>query len=189
MSDDRVILLGEAPSKSGDWAWMCPLSGDIGVRLTTWAGIKPLPPSPGLSRYGRHYYALLDHFDCRNLIERYPGAQGRGAAFPMGLARPAAVAMLPKIAGRRVIMLGSRVPSAFGCSVRLFEWVRTSVSVGAADAGYPSEMRGQRYAWEYAVIPHPSRLNHSYNDPAMVERAKAVLRAAWSDEQGREGEQ
>lgn len=180
------LLLGEAPSKSGDRYWMCPLSGDVGVRLCTWAGIEPLPPQRGLSRYGQHYYALVDHFECRNLLRRYPGPQGRGAAFPMELAYPAVGRTLPDLDGRVVVMLGVRLPRAFlAPPAPMFEWRTHSITVDPDEQGAPEGSRGRTFTWRYAVIPHPSGLNRAYNDPDNIAKAQRVLREALSDDEAR----
>jgi hypothetical protein len=70
----KPLLIGEAPSKSGDRYWMFPLSGAVAQTLCEMAGISP---QPGGSRYGRWTWALYDHFECENLIERWPGRLGQ----------------------------------------------------------------------------------------------------------------
>lgn len=141
---------------------MCPLSGAVGERLARWSGLEP---EPGGTRYGQWYWPLVEAFECRNLIERYPGPQGRGAAFPLDLAREAARELIPDMDGRRVVLLGSRLPRALYLEESPFEWRDVDVT----ESGF--HMR-------YAVIPHPSGLNRVYNDPVNVERASATLREA-----------
>lgn len=176
-SDQRPLILGEAPSKSGDKYYLCPLSGAVGERLARWAGLEP---QPGGTRYGQWYWPLVAAFECRNLLERYPGPQGRGAALPMGPAREAAAELLPELDGRRVVVLGTRLPAALGLRwpAPMFEWHHfpwlspsqallreQGLAVGVGDVEF-----------EYAVIPHPSGLNRAYNDPLVERAASAVLR-------------
>lgn len=65
------LLLGEAPSKQGDRYHAFPLSGRPARVLCEAAGI---PPQPEGSTYGKWTWSLYEHFDCRNLIERYADA-------------------------------------------------------------------------------------------------------------------
>jgi len=160
------LLLGEAPSKSGDRYWMFPLSGAVAETLCR---VAEIPPQPGGTRYGQWTWALYDHFECENLIERWPGRQGRGSAFPIEVARPLAVALLSRIEGRVVVVLGSRLASLFTLATK--SWHEKAVVVD--DHGVVHHAR-----CEIAAIPHPSGLNRVLNDPAERERSGAVLREA-----------
>lgn len=86
----RPILLGEAPSKGGDRYHHFPLSGRPARVLCELAGI---PPQAEGSTYGRWTWALYDHFECRNLHERYADATPWSAP----RARDAARARLDKL--------------------------------------------------------------------------------------------
>lgn len=152
----RPLILGEAPSKSGDAFWRFPLSGVVGQRLCEWAGLEP---EAGGTRYGRYYWPLREAFELRNLLERYPGAQGRGAALPIELARPAWRELLPSLDGRRVVLLGSRLRDLRGGQT-YYDWV--------------SYADGKMIT----AIPHPSGLNRMYNAAEHVERASVVLHEA-----------
>lgn len=157
------LLLGEAPSKSGDEFYKVPLSGAVGVRLAKWSGVVPedLPASD----YSGHYLPLRKAFECRNLIKRYPGAQGRGASFPRDLARPAWEELLPTLDDRTVVLLGSRLFFLTGLATPgggalFFRWFTPN------------------WCARVAAIPHPSGLNGMYADKAHVRSASRILHEA-----------
>lgn len=152
----RPLILGEAPSKSGDQYWQFPLSGAVGQRLCEWAGLEPMS---GGTRFGRYYWPLNEAFELRNLLERYPGAQGRGAALPVALARPAWEELFPTLSGRVVVLLGSRLRALRGGQT-YYDWV-----------SYPGGK-------QIVAIPHPSALNRMYDAVEHAEKASAVLREA-----------
>lgn len=171
MSDEVLpIIVGEAPSKSGDKYHDFPLSGAVGEKLCTMAG---LTPDERGSRYGRYYWALREAFDCTNLIERYPGAQGSGAAFPMDVARTRCLELRPMLEGSVVVLLGARLNQAFGwawcgrkrLAERHFEWVTVESEFAGLDT-------------MFVVIPHPSGLNRLYNAEETKASAGAALTAA-----------
>lgn len=149
------MILGEAPSKSGDRYYLAPLSGEVGKRLCTWAGITPLEKG---SEYGKYYWALREHFELRNLLERYPGPRGKGAAFPAAAARRARLALEPELRGRIVVLLGRRLAHLFDMPGVFFQW--------RAPAGGVAGM---------VVIPHPSGLNQVYDDRGARDAAGRVL--------------
>ena len=97
-----------------------------------------------------------------NVLEEWPGRQGRGSSFPMGLAVPAAEALLPLLAGQDVVCLGKRVASALGaprapyCVWRSLVWP----TLGGIEA-------------RLAIFPHPSGVNAWWNDER--NRAQATL--------------
>lgn len=169
MTDRQLpILIGEAPSKSGDRYHMVPLSGRVAETLCKLAGI---PPLAGESRYGQWTWALYDHFDCENLIERYPGAQGKGASFPIEVARPLAVEMIPDLKDRVVVVLGSRLKSLFTLANDFYVWHENVVTFDRH--GKVASARCQAVG-----IPHPSGLNRMLNDEAERDRCGEVLREA-----------
>lgn len=162
----RALILGEAPSRTGDRYWRFPLSGAVGQRLCTWAGLEPDPDG---TRYGRYYWPLREAFDLENLIERYPGAKGRGAAFPPAVARGIVTAGVRerRWEGRTVVLLGRRLMDAFGLAGHPFhKWTRAAVG------GHST--RGA----DVVGIPHPSGLTRAYNDPEAREAASETLREA-----------
>lgn len=158
------IIIGEAPSKSGDRYHSFPLSGAVGEKLCTMAGLRPDDEG---SRYGRYYWALREAFDCMNLIERYPGSQGDGAAFPMDRARAriAEPELIEELRGRVVVLLGVRLRDVFFSDTKpdFFKWRDTQVGGAPVKA---------------VVIPHPSGLNRLYNAHEMRSRAGKTLRDA-----------
>lgn len=159
----KGLLLGEAPSKSGDAYWQFPLSGRVAETMCVMSGI---PPQVEGSRYGRWTWALYDHYECENLFERYQGAQGDGAAFPTTAARELAKAKSSDLWGRVVVMLGVRLPRAFGVEdARFFEW-RMELDAG------------EERALQWVMIPHPSGLNRVLDEPTARERCGSVLREA-----------
>ncbi len=88
-----------------------------------------------------------------NLLGDWPGAAGKGDAFPMREAKARASRM--RLRGT-VLFCGRGVASAFGVDEPYFEW-------------FP--LRGSRVA----IIPHPSGISHWWSDPANVARAGAFL--------------
>lgn len=169
--ENPPIILGEAPSKSGDRYHAFPCSGAVAELLCKMAGIAPLV---GESRYGQWTWALYDHFECENLIERWPGPQGRGSAFPDDVARPLAKAFAKNNSNRVVVLLGARlrdlmIDEQFG-KPGFYSWCPRMVVRGAGEIVLSPAM--------VVAIPHPSGLNRTLNDPAERERCGEVLREA-----------
>lgn len=130
----KIILMGQAPSPTSDPA--VPLSGKSGVFLAKLAAIS--------------FEKLGDLFERRNVLGSYPGgAEGKGDLFPMKAAREAVAAMLPSLAGRRVVLLGLGVALAFGFdrTAPRLKWV-------------------ERDGITFALCPHPSGVNLFWNDVA-----------------------
>lgn len=124
-----------------------PFRGLTGRSLEELAGL----PEGGLRR-----------FELRNLFDSWPGKQprGKGDAFPVRDARAAAAALREKLSGRVVVLVGRNVSIAFGLDkAAFFEWHE------AADGTL------------LAVIPHPSGVNHWYNDPENAAECERFLRS------------
>jgi len=161
----KPLILGEAPSRSGDQFWRYPLSGEAGKKLCEMAGIPPLD-RPTSSYYGAFYWALRSHYDVANVIQRYPGPSGRGAAFPRDLARTGLMRLRAQGAlsdDRVVICLGRRVQALLLPGPKVpdyYVWVRRATGM------------------QLVTIPHPSALNVLYNDPTHQRRAGKALRSA-----------
>jgi len=153
----KPLILGEAPSKSGDKYYMFPLSGAVGQRLCVLAG---LPSESGGSPYGRYYWPLAKRYELRNLLERYPGVKGRGAAFPYADALEALRLIEPELQGRTTVLLGRRLARLLGAPDEFFAWRQTTPST-----------------W-LTAIPHPSGLNRLYDSPEVRESASRVLQEA-----------
>lgn len=172
----KPLLIGEAPSKSGDKYHMFPLSGAVAETLCKLAGIAPLI---GESRYGQWTWALYDHFECENLIKRWPGRLGAGSAFPMDVAKAQAEVKLLEVRGRVIVLLGARLPKAFGIDMPFYSW-RFVCPADDFDVDVPvSEIVQRPTSWTKIVsIPHPSGLNRMLNDPTERDRCGVVLREA-----------
>ena len=77
--------------------------------------------------------------------------------------------MMPRMRGRVVVVLGSRLASVFTLATKGWH----DEAVVRDDCGVISQVPCQIIA-----IPHPSGLNRQLNDPVERERAGAVLREA-----------
>jgi uracil-DNA glycosylase len=165
----RPILVGEMPSRTGDRYWRFPLSGKVGVRLATWAGLEQLAPAPGQTFYGRRYWALRQVFDVVNVRERHDPAGGpldaaRHAALLERLRDRPAVVLLGRAVERALELPLYRRPGEQLVEAPLFEvvnWFEPLRSVPSAPV---------------VVIPHPSPLNRLYNEPGLCLRAGRTLR-------------
>lgn len=143
----RPILLGEAPSKSGDRYNRFPISGRVSETLCRLASIEPEPDG---SRYGRWYWALREVFSVGNVISRY------AAAYPWSLPR-AQAAWTRWLVGE----WGGREPLVVVCLGRR---VQRAVGLGAARGWGDWVFAGLLAA---VAIPHPSGLNRVLNDPGV----------------------
>jgi uracil-DNA glycosylase len=85
-----------------------------------------------------------------NLLDRYPGSDGKGARFPIGPARTAAKSLLRAVPEASLVLVGRRVAEAFGFKTFAYDWFEWFSVGGRA----------------YAVIPHPSGIVRWWNDPA-----------------------
>lgn len=154
----RAVLVGEAPSRTGDRYHHFPLSGRPARVLCTLAGIASQEEG---STYGRWTWALYDHFVCVNVFNRYAQATPWSA----GHARACAdeIRRSEDAQGSRVVVcLGRRVAAAFGIDDQgFYHWV-------------PVEGDGIRFV----ALPHPSGLNRLLNDPDHRAKAGDVLRDA-----------
>jgi hypothetical protein len=97
---------------------------------------------------------FIDVFDTANLINRFPGKQGKGDAFP---AKEAAIcAARFDLSGRPlVVLMGKNVARAFGEHRRGYLELFDLRSIPAV------------------VAPHPSGINRWWNDAANCEQASA----------------
>jgi uracil-DNA glycosylase len=100
-----------------------------------------------------------------NLLGFFPGPSAKGALAPRAAMRAAAAAF-PLRRYSRALFLGWRVADAF-CAARF---------------GFPTARRVPLW-WNgatsvpFAVLPHPSGVNHWWNDPKNRRRAARFLRA------------
>lgn len=131
----KTVLVGQAPSRTSEPDR--PLSGMSGKRLA------------GLLRMTE---AELSASFCRiNLVDEFPGKNGKGDAFPAAEARTKALLLMKRYAGRRVtlVLAGKKVAGAFGLRGRdYFE-------------------RGRFHEFPnigFVTVPHPSGVNRWWND-------------------------
>jgi len=144
----RTILYGQAPSRRSGGK-IAFVGAPNGTLLAELAGVP-----------ADTFHELVD---CRNLLTEYPGRSGpKGDDFPMAKARSAAAIERGTWGAHDVVLFAGRsVASAFRFgTLDWFEWTR------AQD--------GQLVV----LIPHPSRVNHMWNDPAVHAAAARVLRDA-----------
>ncbi len=148
--EGRALLVGESPCRGARPGGRA-LDGPAGDRLASYLGALP-----GYIHCDRH--ALLEEFDTVNLLGRWPGSQGKGAAWSPTKARRAA-GRLP-LRGV-VVLLGQRVANAYQLGGLCWaHWLHTPAG-----------------AWVTA-IPHPSGVNRLYNDEAMRALVAEVLHGA-----------
>lgn len=128
-----------------------PLSGRCGARLAALCGLE-------LDQF-------LRAFERVNLVERFHGKAGKGDVFNLIRARRKAIKLLVEgtATNRRVVLLGDGVARAFSVeNYELLKWRHTA-------------------ALSYAVAPHPSGVNHWFNDPDNVDAARAFWRDLAAD--------
>lgn len=129
-----VLLVGEAPNASGR-----------GRMANTTAS-------------GRHIASLGGGAIPRtNVIQRFPGRSGKGAAFPAAEAREG-LARLWRRTPRRVafVYMGKRVAAADGWRGQYLQW-------------------GTHRGRLVCTLPHPSGVNRWWNDPANAELARSFI--------------
>jgi len=140
----KPLIIGQAPGPHGSVA---PLSGRCGERLAGLCGLDML--AFGLA------------FERVNLIDAFPGKDGKGDAFPIEVARERAVSLLlnGRLFNRKVVMLGAGVARAFGIrSFTFLEWA-------------------QNEALALAIAPHPSGVSRWWNVPENVKAAEQFWRS------------
>jgi len=141
----KVVLIGQAPGKDGNPS--VPLVGRPTRFLSKISGVKEED--------------ILSATERMNVLDFFPGKNGKGDRFPMPEAREAAKAKALTLEGKRVVMLGMNVRKAFGVKTKLFEWGTVKVNGSVFHAG---------------VIPHPSGINTLWNEEWVRRRARRFLR-------------
>lgn len=143
----RPLLIGQAPGPRSDPAE--PLAGRCGARLAYLCGL-PLDE-------------FMRRFERVNLLDRFPGKNGKGDAFDRPLAERGAVrlAMAKAFVGRQVVLLGGHVAGTFGFrgEVPLLAFDFTPLFPGGV-----------------ALCPHPSGISMWWNEPANVDAAREFWR-------------
>jgi uracil-DNA glycosylase len=156
----KPLILGEAPSRTGDRYHSFPLSGHVGKRLCQWADIDPLPMDRSMaSSYARWYWALAEQFQLMNFFDRYADIDWR-----VSFTVPRFIQATPDLHGRLVVLCGERL----GAVVSRATGLRTDQFWEWHDAA----------GYQIVTIPHPSGLNRMYNDPEAVLNTSEVLREA-----------
>lgn len=138
----RTLVIGEAPSR-----FMHESRCDIPLVLAA----NDLARLCDLNISEFH-----EHFECINVLDRWPGKEGKGDAFPLELAAPRAARIVVCEQSReRIILLGTRVARAFGVpSMPFFLWFPT-------------------IGHHCAIAPHPSKVSRWWNDIDNRLQAKA----------------
>lgn len=149
----KPLLIGEAPGPKGDPER--PLDGGPARRLLECMAFPGIVPEEAGDK-------LREMFDVRNLIERRmerPEGQ-KGTEWPAEEAKQNAGRLLLLMErGQKVVFCGKRAAAAFGVQTEWFRWF--------ALADKPSV--------EFALIPHPSGIVRTWNDPTNRVRAGMVL--------------
>lgn len=141
-----MLLIGQAPGPRTDPDLpLYPLPATAtGGRLIRLMGV-------GLREYLRGTERV-------NLLQQFPGKHRRDDRFPMRPARAAAQELLPRMAGRVVVLVGRNVANAFSLPIEFLVW-------------WPALLGAERLA----CIPHPSGRNRWYNDPARREQVASFM--------------
>jgi hypothetical protein len=159
----KPLLVGEMPSRSGDRYWRFPLSGAVAQTMCKMTGIPPMEEG---SRYGRWTWALYEHFDCIDAIERYSKWDSEVAA----------ARLLEKIEPERevVVLLGRRAQTAY---VRMYSPSKSTIH-NLPYWQWRMDILSDTSRRQVAVIPHPSTRNRLYehSDPRL--KSGLVLREA-----------
>ncbi len=144
--ESPVLIIGQAPALKDDRT--SPLSGRTGRRLATLMNMD--------------MEEFLTTFDRANLFNKFPGKgkSGPGDAFPIQQATINAHKVMqnnPPDNYRAVILLGKNVAQAFNLQKpEFFKWDRTCRPFTV-------------------VIPHPSGLNHWWNEKSNQRIARKFL--------------
>lgn len=156
----KALLVGEMPSRAGDRFYSFPLSGAVAQTLCQMAGV---PPQTEGTRYGRWTWALYEAFGCVNALKRHQPWSSEVAA--------ARLRSAVEDDREVVVLLGRRPQEAYALmtepatssvnALEFYKWV--------VDGNSPTGRR------QVVVIPHPSSLNRTYNDPTERRRAGKIL--------------
>lgn len=167
----KIVLLGEAPNPATEGRpelWLRPDRSGVAHsanRLLEFTGYTAR--------------AYLELFERTNLLERCPPRTRTraGREFPLDEARRAAVPFHHRARGRRVVVLGRRVASAFrwfyadekdregwraGTRAPVLEWISARAEPVAGD-------------FSAAIVPHPSGVNQWWNHETNRARARAFF--------------
>jgi hypothetical protein len=133
----KVVLVGQAPPHYGsnEFALYPAPTGCAGWWLCRYMGLEQT-----------EYLRL---FERTNVLSRFPGKLKSGDKFPMAEAVAASGPLAAALGGRRVVLVGKQVATAFGMG------------------GNPMAVFGPHRGFTGAWVPHPSGRNRMWNDPAV----------------------
>lgn len=143
----KTVFVGQQPNSYADEGSALPIhAGSTGQKLVTMMGVTP---------------AAFE----QNFIRVNVSAIHDPEGFTPSYHRHSARNMLPLLEGRRVVLLGPAVASAF-------DWDRN-------DYTYCRFYDHPDFHILWAVIPHPSGLNRLYNDPEVKRQVEELLNYVW----------
>ena len=150
----KPLMVGEAPSPSDGVLDGRPLEGNPSRKMSEWSGID-----------------VMSAFDTVNLLDVAPKRRGKGTHWtPDEQQEAMRKANRLLFSGYWVyVLLGKRVAAAFGAAAAPYYML------------IPIAPDGQKVA---VVIPHPSGVNHLYNEEEHRKAAGAWIR--WASGQPRE---
>jgi len=147
----RPLIVGQAPARGRSLS--TPFVGTrTGARLCELTGLSE--------------EQLISKFELVNLVKRYPGKSGKGDAFPFKTANANVRRLMPRMADRRVLLLGSNVAKAFGLRMLPLTWYPWTLSL----------RNGESNDCLVALLPHPSGVNRWWNSHRNQLRAARFLR-------------
>ncbi len=143
------MFVGEAPGRLG------PRKLDLVFACKAVGGVMD---AVDIERVGApEVSALLRRSQHRNLLNYWPGEDGKGSYFPAVVAKEKAREFRPPLHVHTLVLLGMRVAAAF--NMHLVPYF---------------ERRAYRDRLIY-VAPHPSGVNRWWNDPANRWQARCFL--------------
>jgi uracil-DNA glycosylase len=152
-SGSRALIVGQAPAKLDDPTR--PITGKTGRRLAGYMGF-----------FEDEQDLFEGAFDRANLLDCYPGKQGKGDAFPREEAQRGAISLYIDRLGPVsckydwLLLLGRNVARCFAQQLKPWmEW----------ETWMPQGLR-------VAVFPHPSGVNRWWNEEANRVAASMFLR-------------
>ena len=154
MKEDKILLVGQAPSRNRRPALDASIPGSASCRLLAMLGIT------------RDEY--MERFARVNLLDYWPGAlaTGKGDKFPIGEAKKAAKRILAQYEYPwKILCVGHRVGECFlpKMRVKYYDWM-------ICVSNFPPAVR------DIAIIPHTSGLNRYWNEPGNIKLAENFLR-------------
>ena len=155
MTMGKMFLMGQAPPHYGGslYALYPYPKGCAGYNLCSRMGL------------GRREYLRL--FDRENVLDDFPGADAGGDKFPLSVAKKAVLSKMPRLHGRKVLIVGIGTSKAFNLKDPEF------LTWGDIELG--------PFKFEGAIVPHTSGRNRWWNEPENAAKGEAFLRSAVDD--------